>query len=228
MPLQVSHIAHDYPTPSGPLSILRDCSFSLGDGESLAIVGQSGAGKSTLLSIVASLLRPTSGSVRLDDIDVTSLAPAAIPAFRRKQIGFVFQDHNLLPHCTALENVVLPLLASGSVTRSDEARARDWLDRLGLHNREQHYPAELSGGERQRVAIARSVIASPRLLLADEPTGNLDDAHRQEVADALFGLANIGLAPETMVLIVTHDQTLAARATHRVTLANGILTPDIL
>lgn len=217
--LCVRDIFHNYKTSAGSLTILQGCSFDLmRNGESLAIIGPSGSGKSTLLAIVASLLRPTSGSVTLDGIDVTSLAGNSLAAFRRDKIGMVFQDHLLLPQCTALENVLLPMLASGRVSAADMQRGENCLERVGLAARKSHRPDALSGGERQRVAIARALMRSPRLLVADEPTGNLDTAHRQEIADLLFEQSC-----DALLLLVTHDTTLAARATQQKTLVNGKL-----
>ena len=172
--LVVENIVKEYPTPAEPLRVLIGVSFSLRRGENLAILGPSGSGKSTLLSILGTLEPPTSGSVRLAGEDPFTLNEAELAEFRRDNVGFVFQDHHLLPQCTVLENVLVPFLADGSATADDQQRATELLARVGLAERLTHRPAELSGGERQRVAIARALVREPTLLLADEPTGNLD------------------------------------------------------
>ena len=164
-------------------------SFSLRRGENLAILGPSGSGKSTLLSILGTLEPPTSGSVRLAGKDPFALDEAELAAFRRENIGFVFQEHHLLPQCTVLENVLVPFLADGSATQDDQRRATDLLRRVGLAERLTHRPAELSGGERQRVAIARALVRGPTLLLADEPTGNLDRTTARSIAESVAGTA---------------------------------------
>src|SRR5207245_1638521 len=173
MSLQIDQLCKDYPTRSGPLSVLRGVSLELNRGESLAVMGPSGSGKSTLLNILGTLDRPTSGTVRLEDADPFLLPEAQLASFRNRHIGFVFQEHYLLPQCSVLENVLIPTLA-GPRSAADVSWAHQLLERVGLKDRLEHRPAELSGGERQRVAIARALIHHPDLLLADEPTGNLD------------------------------------------------------
>src|SRR5262245_61548852 len=173
MSLVVRHLGKDYPTRTGPLSVLRDVDLDLGRGDALAVMGPSGSGKSTLLHILGTLDTPTRGTVRLDGQDPFALPERALADFRNRHVGFVFQDHHLLPQCSVLENVLIPTLV-GRHDGEAPARARRLLERVGLGDRLEHRPAELSGGERQRVAVARALIHKPALLLADEPTGNLD------------------------------------------------------
>ena len=205
--LEVTNLAKSYPTPRGPLDILSGLSLSLRPGEAASIVGPSGSGKSTLLYIVGALEPPTSGSVTLDGVDPFMLPPTELAAFRNRRVGFVFQDHLLLPQCTVLENVLIPTLV-GDSDADAPARARDLLERVGLADRLDHRPAELSGGERQRVALARALIRQPPLLLCDEPTGNLDRAAGDVVAAMLFDLYQ---QQETVLVVVTHNTGLAAR-----------------
>src|SRR5437870_11589628 len=172
--LHVSKLCKGYPTRSGPLSVLRDISLDLNRGEALAVMGPSGSGKSTLLHILGTLDQPTSGTVRLNDRDPFVLPERELADFRNRYIGFVFQDHHLLPQCSVLENVLIPTLVGKQDRLAVEKWARELLDRVSLSDRLAHLPSELSGGERQRVAVARSLIQHPILLLADEPTGNLD------------------------------------------------------
>ena len=216
--LTVDHITKEFPVRSGTLPILRDCSFELRAGQSLSVVGPSGSGKSTLLGILGTLEPATSGSVKLDDIDVLALPEKELPAFRRHRIGFVFQEHHLLPQCSALENVLMPLLAEGRISNEQKGRGVELLKRVGLEDRLEHRPSELSGGERQRVAIARSLIYEPSLLLADEPTGNLDRSSAAAIGDLLLELSN-----ESMLVLVTHDPTLAARTTLQYEIDAGVL-----
>ena len=205
--LQVHHVSKTYPTPRGALSVLRDISFSLAPGEAAAIMGPSGSGKSSLLYILGALEPPTEGRVTLDGQDPFALTPAALASFRNASIGFVFQDHCLLPQCTVLENVLIPTLV-GARSEGIEERARDLIARVGLADRIDHRPGALSGGERQRVAVARALIRSPRLLLCDEPTGNLDRQSAEQVATLLFELH---ARHQTMLIVVTHSTALAAR-----------------
>ena len=205
--LQVHNVSKTYPTPRGTLSVLSDVSFSLAPGEAAAIMGPSGSGKSSLLYILGALEPPTEGRVTLDDQDLFALTPAALASFRNASIGFVFQDHCLLPQCTVLENVLIPTLV-GARSEGVEQRARDLIARVGLADRIDHRPGALSGGERQRVAVARALIRSPRLLLCDEPTGNLDRQSADQVASLLFDLH---AQHQTMLIVVTHSIALAAR-----------------
>ena len=206
--LVVRDVTKAFPTRGEPLVILRGCSLELSAGENLAIVGPSGSGKSTLLYIIGTLDRPTSGGVTLKGEDPFAFDERRLADFRNQRIGFVFQDHYLLPQCGVLENVLIPTIAAGGATREAIDRARGLVDRVGLGGRLEHRPAELSGGERQRVAIARALVRSPALLLADEPTGNLDRTTAARVADLLVELqTEAGM----MLVVVTHSQDLASR-----------------
>lgn len=206
--LEVDRLSKSFATPGGTLRVLDDVSFTLAAGRRLAVMGPSGSGKSTLLSILGTLDEPTSGSVRLDGVDPFHGGPADRAAFRNARVGFVFQEHHLLGGCTALDNVVLPALAAGTASAAVVERARFLLDRVGLSDRAGHLPAELSGGERQRVAVARALVLSPRLILADEPTGQLDARAAAVVADLLVELA---AATGGMLVVVTHAEAVAAR-----------------
>ena len=189
-----------------PLTILQDISFSVMPGETVAIVGASGSGKSTLLGLLAGLDVPTSGDVRLDGHALGALDEDARAALRRRLLGFVFQSFQLLPSLTALENVLLPLELGGF--SQSTATAREWLTRVGLGARLQHYPKTLSGGEQQRVALARAFAPDPRLVLADEPTGNLDAATGRQIIDMMFDL---NASQGKTLILVTHDEAIAAR-----------------
>jgi putative ABC transport system ATP-binding protein len=193
-----------------PLLILQDISFSVMPGETVAIVGASGSGKSTLLGLLAGLDIPSSGEVLLDSLSLASLNEDDRARQRGKLLGFVFQSFQLLPSLNALENVMLPLELAGVKTAA--AIATDWLERVGLGHRLKHYPKHLSGGEQQRVALARAFAPSPRLVLADEPTGNLDAATGQQIIDLMFDL---NTRQGTTLILVTHDEAIAARC-HRV------------
>jgi lipoprotein-releasing system ATP-binding protein len=206
MSLQVSHLAKDYPTRSGPLSVLRDVNLQLERGQAVAVMGPSGSGKSTLLHILGTLDTPTRGEVRLEGKDPFALPERELADFRNRHIGFVFQDHHLLPQCTVLENVLLPTLVGHDDPGAVRRRAAQLLERVGLTGRLDHRPAELSGGERQRVAVARALIHQPILLLADEPTGNLDRHTAQAVGRLLLELH---AEANTMLVVVTHSQELA-------------------
>jgi lipoprotein-releasing system ATP-binding protein len=220
--LIVEEIIKEYPTPAEPLRILSGVSFELCRGENVAILGPSGSGKSTLLSSLGTLEPPTSGTVRLGGTVPFSLDERKLAAFRRNNIGFVFQEHHLLPQCTVLENVLVPFLADGSAGEADQIRASELLDRVGLGNRLTHRPAELSGGERQRVAIARALVREPMLLLADEPTGNLDRSTAVSIANLLLELQ---AERNTILITVTHSEALAASLQRRVELDSGRLIP---
>jgi lipoprotein-releasing system ATP-binding protein len=198
-------------------------SLELRPGESLAIVGPSGSGKSTLLNIVGTLDRPSDGMVTLGGVHPFALSPDGLARFRAERIGFVFQDHHLLPQCTAVENVLLPRLALASAKRDDAERARELLERVGLSDRATHVPAELSGGERQRVAVARALMNAPALILADEPTGNLDASASAAVGDLLAAVANEARA---ILIVVTHSTELARRFGRRMRMADGQLVDD--
>ena len=220
--LVVDEIVKEFPTPGEPLRVLAGVSLRLRRGENLAIVGPSGSGKSTLLSIIGTLEPPTSGQVRLAEQDPFALDEAALAAFRSRQIGFVFQEHHLLPQCTVLENVLVPFLADGAASRADREHAEQLLARVGLTERLDHRPAELSGGERQRVAIARALVREPMLLLADEPTGNLDRTTAQSITELLLELQRDG---NTILVVVTHSMALADALDQRLELDAGRLVP---
>jgi putative ABC transport system ATP-binding protein len=204
-----------------PLTILDSVSFDVEAGATVAIVGASGSGKTTLLGLLAGLDRPTSGDVWLGDTALGELSEDARAALRQRCLGFVFQTFQLLPALTALENVMLPLELAGASDASE--RAREWLDRVGLGPRLPHYPKQLSGGEQQRVAIARAFASDPTVLMADEPTGNLDVTTGSEIADLMFRLND---ERGTTLLLVTHDVTLASRCARRLSLAGGRLVGD--
>ncbi len=224
--LNVSQITKDYPTRSGTISVLKDCTFQLQPGRSLAVVGPSGSGKSTLLNILGTLEPPTSGTYELDGVSPLGLAENERAAFRRDRIGFIFQDHHLLPQCGALENVLIPFLADGSVSPSQKSYAEELLHRFGLGDRRDHRPAELSGGERQRVAIARALVRKPRLVLADEPTGNLDRTTAATIAELFQSLLEQHENPKNqmMLILVTHDRELARRMNEVRELDQGLLS----
>ena len=219
--LSVADLTKTYASPRGPLTVLDRVSLTLAPGEAAAVTGPSGSGKSSLLYILGGLEAPTSGRVTLDDLNPFELAPAALAAFRNAQIGFVFQDHCLLPQCTVLENVLVPTLVAAAASGA-ETYARELIAQVGLADRIDHRPGELSGGERQRVAIARALVRKPRLVLCDEPTGNLDHAAADAVASLLLTLHR---AQQNILLVVTHSAELAARMPRRFELRDGALRP---
>jgi len=218
--LIVNELTREFPTRSEPLVVLRGCSLALEAGENAVIVGPSGSGKSTFLYIVGTLDHPTAGSVRLAGQDPFTFNEPRLAAFRNERIGFVFQDHHLLPQCSVLENVLIPALATGGVTTELVARARDLLSRVGLSARLDHRPAELSGGERQRAAVARALLRKPRLVLADEPTGNLDRTSATVIGDLLLDMQQ---QEGTMLIVVTHSLELARRFGRQYELDDGRL-----
>jgi lipoprotein-releasing system ATP-binding protein len=220
MPLEVQHLCKDYPTRSGPLPVLRDLNLKLESGEALAVMGPSGSGKSTLLHILGTLDSPSSGTVLVNGQDPFRLTEPELANFRNRSIGFVFQDHHLLPQCSVLENVLIPTLVSRNNASETEAWARRLLERVGLSGRLDHRPAELSGGERQRVAIARALIHRPSLLLADEPTGNLDRHSAQTVGQLLLELHR---QEQTILLVVTHSSELAKMFAQKMEMIDGRL-----
>jgi lipoprotein-releasing system ATP-binding protein len=216
--LEARNVSKSYPTPRGPLPILNDISLTLGRGEAISIVGPSGTGKSTLLYILGALEPPSQGTVTLDGTNPFALADKELSAFRNKEVGFVFQDHCLLPQCTVMENVMIPTMVAaqdGAATRAAEL-----LDEVGLSKRLEHRPGELSGGEKQRVAIARALIREPKLLLCDEPTGNLDRHTAAHVADLLL---EINRTSKAILVVVTHSVELAARFPKSFELIEGAL-----
>jgi len=205
--LKVENVSKEYPTPRGPLKIVSDISLTLSRGDALSIMGPSGSGKSTLLYMIGALEPPTSGAVTLDGQNPFQLKERELAAFRNREIGFIFQDHCLLPQCSVIENVLTPTMISAGNGHETE-RARSLLTEVGLKERLEHRPAELSGGEKQRVALARALIMKPRLLLCDEPTGNLDHKAADVVASLLLELHQ---QQETILIVVTHNAELAAR-----------------
>ena len=205
--LEVTNLSKEYPSPRGPLSILSGIALSLARGDAVSIMGPSGSGKSTLLYILGALEPPTMGTVTLDGRNPYQMGEPELAAFRNKQIGFVFQDHCLLPQCSVLENVLVPTLVAAPSNEHKE-RARRLLDQVGLSDRIEHRPEELSGGEKQRVALARALIREPLLLLCDEPTGNLDRHSAEAVASLLLELHG---RQKTILVVVTHNAELAGR-----------------
>ncbi len=203
--LDVNNLTKQYATPRGMLPILSEVSFTLSPGDSASIMGPSGSGKSTLLYVLGALEPPTSGTVTLDGRNPFELSERELAAFRNTRVGFVFQDHLLLPQCTVLENVLVPTLVNKPDSGVTE-RAVALIAEVGLEDRMDHRPAELSGGERQRVALARALIGQPPLLLCDEPTGNLDRESAEMVTSLLLTLHR---AQQTILLVVTHNPTLA-------------------
>lgn len=221
--LSVDTVTKSYPTPRGELPILDGISLELKRGDAAAIMGPSGSGKSTLLYLLGALEPPSSGRVALDGQDLYALGEREQAAFRNRHIGFVFQDHSLLPQCSVLENVLAPTLAAPPDepgTKDDELRARALLQHVGLSDRLDHRPAELSGGEKQRAAVARALIRDPTLVLCDEPTGNLDRAAADAVASLLLDLH---AARRTILVVVTHSAALAERFPIRYEMADGRL-----
>jgi lipoprotein-releasing system ATP-binding protein len=222
--LEVCRVSKDYPTPTGPLSILADVSFSFAPGDAAAITGPSGSGKSSLLYLLGALDAPTSGTITLNGQNPFALSSAAIADFRNRQIGFVFQDHCLLPQCSVLENVLVPTLVADKSARGSGTveHARMLIERVGLTSRLNHRPAELSGGEKQRVAIARALIRRPALVLCDEPTGNLDPQTAASVATLLLELHR---QQQTILVVVTHSAALATQFPIRLELRDRRLVP---
>ena len=205
------------------IPVLRGLDFELRPGEMASVVGASGVGKSTLLQVLGTLDTPTSGSIKFDDVDVTAMSPSRLAEFRNREIGFVFQFHHLLPEFTALENAMMPGLIMRLPVAESAARAREMLTRLGLGDRLSHRPGELSGGEQQRVALARGLLLHPRLLLADEPTGNLDTQTGREMHALFFELnRELGMT----ILIVTHNNELAAQTPRRLRMADGAIAEE--
>ena len=202
------------------IAIFRDLNLEVGQGEMVAIVGASGAGKSTLLHLLGGLDRPTSGSIKIAEFDLAKSAELDLARFRNRQIGFVFQFHHLLPEFSATENVMMPLLINGMAKREALTRARGLLHRVELQARAEHRPGELSGGERQRVALARALACSPKLLLADEPTGNLDERTGEAVHSLIRQLQ---LEERMTAIIVTHNERMAATCDRVLRLENGKL-----
>jgi len=219
MILQASNIHKSYVTGKDTsLNVINGVSLSIAEGEIIAIVGPSGAGKSTLVHILGLLDRPTNGSVLFDGKEVTALRDDEISRIRNSRIGFVFQFHHLLPEFSALENTVMPALIAGRSLKSETARAQQLLDEVGLANRMHHKPSELSGGEQQRVAVARALMNSPKVVFADEPSGNLDTENAEKLHSLLFDLRK---KYQQSFVIVTHNTQLAASADRIITLVDG-------
>lgn len=218
--LEADHLSKTYSTPAGDLTVLRDVSLRLQAGDAACVMGPSGSGKSTLLYILGGLEPPTGGTMRLNGTDPYTLSADGLAAFRNRDIGFVLQDHCLLPQCTVLENVLVPTLV-GDADAGAADRARTLLAHVGLADRVHHRPAELSGGEKQRAAIARALVRQPRLLLCDEPTGNLDAETADVVADLLLAMH---ARQQAIMIVVTHSEALGARFGRRWKMQRGILS----
>jgi len=219
--LEAKNLFKSYETPRGPLSILNGVTLSLESGDAISIIGPSGTGKSTLLYVLGALEPPSAGEVTLDGRNPFALSDKDISAFRNQEVGFVFQDHCLLPQCTVLENVLIPTMV-GTRDAEVEQRAKKLLDQVGLSHRLDHRPSELSGGEKQRVSIARAMIRGPKMLLCDEPTGNLDRHTATQVADLLL---EMNRASKTILIVVTHSAELAGRLPKVYELVEGQLVP---
>jgi putative ABC transport system ATP-binding protein len=223
--ISVRHLVKTIETPTHRVEIIRDISFDVPAGQVIAITGPSGSGKSTLLGLLAGLDWPTSGAIHLDGTDITTLDEDALALLRGKKIGFVFQAYQLIPTLNALENVLLPAELSGNGVPHNTrfVRARQLLESVGLADRADHYPAQLSGGEQQRVGIARAFMMEPSILLADEPTGNLDSRNGQHVMQLMLKLNR---DQGTTLVLVTHDQTLTEHADRRIVIHDGIIAGD--
>ena len=216
--LSVKHLVKNYQTESQTVEVLRDVSFDISAGESLVITGPSGSGKSTLLHILGTLDSPTSGAVLINGKNPFELADAELAKFRNQTVGFVFQDHHLLPQYSVLENVLLPTLAFPVDSHKSRDRATNLIEKVGLSHRINHLPAELSGGERQRVAIARALINAPAIVLCDEPTGNLDHSTADTLANVLFDLHR---SEKNILVVVTHSLDLAQRFARKFRILDG-------
>ena len=220
-----NNITKEYPTPAEPLKILAGVDVELNRGQSLAVVGPSGSGKSTFLQIAGTLDQPTSGTLTLLDQNLIGLNEKQLAKVRNQNLGFIFQDHHLLPQLSSLENVLIPAIAQGAASADTIERAKSLLDKVGLSDRTHHRPAQLSGGERQRVAVARALINEPVLVLADEPTGSLDQATAKQIGDLLLQLQ----AEQNTILIgVTHSMELAMTFQKQVRLESGKFVPAAL
>jgi len=221
--IRVSGLTKSISTATHRVDILKGINFEIAQGEFVAIMGASGSGKSTLLGLLAGLDAPTTGKILLDGEDITGLDEDSMAVLRGRKVGFVFQSYNLIPTLTAEENVMLPLELAGGNGSAGRKRARELLDAVGLSDRRDHYPVQLSGGEQQRVALARAFTAKPPILLADEPTGNLDSQNGKHVLDLLIQLNQ---SEKTTLVLVTHDQTLATYASRRIILRDGLIVGD--
>lgn len=220
--LRVVHLNKQVPSGDSKITILSDVNLSVNEGESIAILGASGSGKTTLLTLLAGLDLPTSGDVYFQEHHLNKLDEEQRASIRKNNVGFIFQSFQLLPSLTALENVMLPLEINYVKHQRCKAEAMEWLNKVGLGKRLNHYPSQLSGGEQQRVAIARAFINRPKIIFSDEMTGNLDTHTGELVADILFSLNQ---QQQTTLLLVTHDASLAARCNTRVVLHEGVIQP---
>ncbi len=221
--IRVDSLTRDIATGTHTVKILRGISFAVPHGQFVAIMGASGSGKSTLLGLLAGLDTPTSGSIHLDGVDITHLKEDAMARVRGEKIGFVFQSYQLIPTLTAEENVLLPHELAGR-SSDGSGRARALLEQVGLRDRADHYPVQLSGGEQQRVALARAFMTEPPILLADEPTGNLDTTNGQLILDLLV---HMNRERGTTLVMVTHDQELARRADRIISMRDGVIVSDV-
>ncbi len=220
--LIVSNLSKEFESAAETLKVLEDVELQMSSGDNISIVGPSGCGKSTLLYILGTLDKPTRGTVSLDGVDPFQLPAKQLAEFRNKSIGFIFQDHHLLPQLSLQENVLLPALAQGAIHAELVDRAEQLIEAVGLLDRQSHLPSELSGGERQRVAVARALLHRPKLVLADEPTGNLDEESTHKIAELLFALPR---QEQAMLIVVTHSQWLAGQAARQLQLKNHRLSP---
>ncbi len=219
--IDIAHVSMRLRAGGRPVDILHDVTLDIPSKQMVAIVGPSGSGKSTLLGLIAGLDRPTSGTIRLNGLDITSMREGELARYRRAQIGYIFQSFHLIPTLTALENVLVPLELAGEPAA--EARAAELLSAVGLHDRLHHYPVQLSGGEQQRVAVARAYACRPAALLADEPTGNLDSATGRHVMELLLALQR---DHGTTLVLVTHDPAIASLMQRVITLRDGRVESD--
>jgi lipoprotein-releasing system ATP-binding protein len=221
--LRVERLAKRYPSGADVLTVFEDLSFTVNAGESVALVGESGAGKSTALHLIGALDQPTEGEIFFDGAALSGRTEAELDAYRNRDVGYVWQSYHLLPEFTALENVIMPLLIAGEGRAKVEPEGREWLGRVGLGERTTHQAGELSGGEQQRVALARALVRKPRLLLADEPTGNLDEGTSAAIMEQIFGLPKQeGLA----CIVATHNLTFARRCDRVLRISHGSIEQE--
>jgi len=222
--IKIDNIVKNYTSASETLNILKGINFEIDEGQSAAISGQSGSGKSTLLNIIGGLDRADEGSVYIGNDEITALSEKEISVYRSKRVGFIFQFHYLLKDFTALENIMLPAYIAGMKKKDAIERAKSLLADVKMEDRKNHFPSQLSGGERQRVAVARSIVNDPAIILADEPTGNLDPSNSEIVAQLLYESAQKW---EKSLIVVTHDKKVASRANIQLVLENGQLLREV-